>query len=268
MLRATDELHSGSLFDDAAQLVYLGAMTPLHAKDRLILALDTSDPKRAQALVDATKGLVGVYKIGLEFAMAGGLAFAEQLARDGHSVFLDMKLLDISNTVAGAVRSAAALGVDYLTVHAYPQAIAAAVAARPKGLKIVAVTVLTSLSDTDLADAGYTKSAADLVARRISSAVDLGADAVVCSPQEAGLAKKSGLTVICPGVRLADEAAGDQKRIATPQMAFSAGADMVVVGRPINAAADPAEAARTYIKAIQEGLTHAAAKSPAPARPR
>ncbi len=242
-------------------------MTALDAKNRLILALDTADTKRAEALVEATKGLVGVYKIGLEFAMAGGLPFAEKLAREGHSVFLDMKLLDISNTVAGAVLGAAALGVDYLTVHAYPQAIAAAVAARPKGLKIVAVTVLTSLSDTDLADAGYTKSAADLVARRVRSAVELGADAVVCSPQEAGLAKQSGLSVICPGVRLADDAAGDQKRIATPQMALTAGADMVVVGRPINAAPDPAEAARIYVKAIQEGIAHAAARKPASARP-
>lgn len=242
----------------------MAGMTATSAKDHLILALDTTDPKRAQALVDATQGLVGVYKIGLEFAMSGGLPFAETLARQGHSVFLDMKLLDISNTVAGAVRGAAALGVKYLTVHAYPQAIAAAVAARPKGLKIVAVTVLTSLSDTDLADAGYTKGAADLVARRIRSAVELGADAVVCSPQEATLAKRSGLTVITPGVRRAEDAAGDQKRVATPQMAITAGADLLVVGRPITGAPDPAQAAREYLHAIGEGLARTAKWSAAP----
>ena len=243
-------------------------MTARSARDHLILALDTTDPGRARALVDATKGLVGVYKIGLEFAMSGGLPFAEKLASEGHRVFLDMKLLDISNTVAGAVRGAGALGVEYLTVHAYPQAIAAAVAARPKGLKIVAVTVLTSLSDTDLADAGYTKGAADLVARRIRSAVELGADALVCSPQEATQARKSGLTVITPGVRRIEDATGDQKRVATPQTAMAAGADLLVVGRPITGAPDPAEAARDYLHAIDEGLARAAKSPAATARPR
>lgn len=223
-------------------------------RSRLILALDTTDAKRAEALVAATRGAVGVYKIGLEFAMAGGLEFARQLVAEKQSVFLDMKFLDIANTVAGAVRAVAALGADYLTVHAYPQAIAAAVAARPKGLKIVAVTVLTSLDDADLADAGYTKSAADLVKRRIASAADLGADAVVCSPQEAALARKSGLTVITPGVRMASDGVGDQKRVATPDMAIASGADLIVVGRPITGADDPGEAAARYCAAIAEGL--------------
>jgi orotidine-5'-phosphate decarboxylase len=223
------------------------------AADRLILALDVPDVAAARRLVEATAGAVGVYKVGLELAMAGGLPFAAELARE-HAVFLDMKLLDIPNTVAGAVRSAGALGVRWLTVHAYPQALAAAVAARPAGLGIVAVTALTSMDDADVAAAGYAESAAALVARRIATARDAGADAIVCSAAEAGAAKASGLVVITPGVRMAADAAGDQKRVATPDEAIAAGADMLVVGRPINAAPDPRAAARRYAEAIAAAL--------------
>ncbi|MEO1103539.1 MAG: orotidine-5'-phosphate decarboxylase [Pseudomonadota bacterium] len=183
-------------------------------QSHLCLALDVTDRARAEALVQATEDFVGVYKIGLEFAMAGGLAFAKELAGAGRSVFLDMKLLDIANTVAGAVRSASALGITYLTVHAYPQAITAAVAARPAGLSIVAVTVLTSLDDEDLEQTGYAMPANELVHWRIEQAAALGANAIVCAPSEAAAAKLSGLTVITPGVRLATDAAGDQKRVA------------------------------------------------------
>ena len=231
-------------------------MTFLSPASRLILSLDVRDRARAEDLVTRTDGLVGIYKVGLEFAMAGGLAFAQDMVKDGRCVFLDMKLLDIANTVAGAVRGAGAMGVSYLTVHAYPQAIAAAVAARPPGLKIVAVTVLTSLDDADLAEAGYRLSADALVARRIATATANGADAIVCSPKEAALAKKSGLEVITPAVRLPEDGVGDQKRVATPQSAIGAGADAIVVGRPIIAAADPAEAAQRYVDAIADGLVH------------
>ncbi|MBJ3777725.1 orotidine-5'-phosphate decarboxylase [Acuticoccus mangrovi] len=226
-------------------------------ESRLILALDVADSAAAERLVRATEGVVGVYKIGLEFAMAGGLDFAAELARAGHRTFLDMKLLDIANTVAGGVRSAGALGATFLTVHAYPQALRAAVAARPDGLAIVAVTVLTSLDDADLREAGYAIGAADLVAQRIAGAAAAGADAIVCSPQEAAVAAASGLTVITPGIRMADDAAGDQKRIATPASAIAAGADALVVGRPINAAADPRAAAERYRDAIADALASA-----------
>ncbi|MEM9220955.1 MAG: orotidine-5'-phosphate decarboxylase [Pseudomonadota bacterium] len=225
-----------------------------HAHSRLCLALDVTDRKKAEALILATEGSVGIYKIGLEFAMAGGLGLAAELAAAGRSVFLDMKLLDIANTVAGAVRSAGALGADYLTVHAYPQALEAAVAARPPGLKIVAVTVLTSLDDGDLLRAGYATSSADLVAKRIGDAAALGVDALVCSPKEAPAAHSSGLLVITPGVRLESDTAGDQKRIATPDAAIEAGADILVVGRPITAAPDPGAAARRFVEAIGAGL--------------
>ncbi|MEM6762271.1 MAG: orotidine-5'-phosphate decarboxylase [Pseudomonadota bacterium] len=221
---------------------------------RLILALDAPNIADAERLVEATAGMVGVYKVGLELAMAGGLELARRLASDGMHVFLDMKLLDIPNTVAGAVRGAGALGVRYLTVHAYPQALRAAASARPPGLQIVAVTVLTSLDDKDLLETGYPSGMQDLTASRIAAAARAGVQAIVCSPQEAGAARATGLTVITPGVRLTEDAAGDQKRVETPERAIAAGADAVVVGRPINAAKDPREAAKRYVASIEAGL--------------
>ncbi|MEM0907500.1 MAG: orotidine-5'-phosphate decarboxylase [Pseudomonadota bacterium] len=223
-------------------------------QSRLILPLDTTDAAHARALVTATDGLVGVYKIGLEFVMAGGLSFAQALAGEGRSVFLDMKLLDIENTVEGAVRGAGALGADYVTVHAYPQGLQAAVRVRPEGLQIIAVTVLTSLDNDDLARAGYQSDAASLVALRIAEAAAIGVDCIVCSPEEAAVAHASGLTVITPGVRLEGDAVGDQKRVATPQQAIMNGADAVVVGRPITQAPDPRAAAERVVAAIAEGL--------------
>lgn len=223
-------------------------------ESRLVLALDVADRAAAERLVAATLGVAGVYKIGLEFAMAGGLAFARDLAGDGHAVFLDMKLLDIPNTVAGAVRGAAALGVRYLTVHAYPQALRAAAAAAPATLTVVAVTVLTSLDDGDLAEAGYASGAQNLVDRRIGAAAQAGAGAIVCAPAEAAAARRTGLAVITPGVRLPADAVGDQKRVATPQAALADGADAIVVGRPITGAADPRGAAERYRDAIADGL--------------
>ncbi len=234
-------------------------------KSRLILALDFPDTARAAALVKATEGTVGVYKIGFECALAGGIDLARELVQSGHHVFLDMKLLDIANTVASAVRSAGKLGVDFLTVHAYPQAIAAAVAARPEGLQIVAVTVLTSLDDGDLEQAGYSLSAEALARKRIETAASLGADCIVCSPREAAHAHASGLTVITPGVRLAEDSAGDQKRVATPQVAIRNGADAVVIGRPINTSPAPDEAVARYVEAIREGLASRPARAAAPA---
>lgn len=232
-------------------------MNHLSAAERLILALDVTDRGAAERLVEATAGAVGTYKIGLEFALSGGIDFARALVAEGHGVFLDMKLLDIANTVAGAVRAASSIGVTYLTVHAYPQALEAAVGARSGATKIVAVTVLTSLDDEDLTAAGYALSAETLVEQRIKAAVAAGADCIVCSPQEAPQARASGLMVITPGVRLAEDGHGDQKRVATPQKAIADGAHAVVVGRPINAAPDPREAALRYRDAIEEGLVFA-----------
>ena len=223
-------------------------------ESRLILALDVPTVAAAQALVDRTRGIVGVYKIGLELALAGGLDLAARLSREGTAVFLDMKLLDIANTVSGGVRSAGRLGVKYLTVHAYPQALAAAVSARPAGLEIIAVTVLTSLDDADLRAAGYSVPTEALAKTRIQTAIDVGADCIVCSPKEAPLAAGHGLSVITPGVRLPEDSTNDQKRVATPRDAIQRGADAIVVGRPISGAPDPAAAAARYRDAIAEGL--------------
>lgn len=223
-------------------------------ESRLILPLDVADRAEAERLVKETEGVVGVYKIGLEFALAGGIDLARDLSVAGVPVFLDMKLLDIANTVASAVRTAGALKVKFLTVHAYPQALAAAIAAAPAGLNIVAVTVLTSFDDGDLESAGYTVGTADLAARRIASAQELGAHAIVCSPREATRASQTGLPVITPGVRMEEDAAGDQKRVATPGRAIVAGADAIVVGRPISRAADVRGAAERYRDAIGDAL--------------
>jgi orotidine-5'-phosphate decarboxylase len=226
----------------------------LQARDRLILALDVPTLAEAEAVIARTQGAVGVYKIGYQLAFAGGLALAERLARDGTRVFLDMKLHDIGNTVANGVASVAAMGVEFLTVHAYPQTMKAAVDARgTSGLKILAVTVLTSYDDTDLAAAGYEMTVADLAAERAAQSRDIGVDGLVCSPEEA--ARLRGIVgpkmlLVTPGIRPAGSETGDQKRIMTPAKAIAAGADYLVVGRPIVKAADPRAAAEAIVAEI------------------
>jgi orotidine-5'-phosphate decarboxylase len=148
--------------------------------------------------------------------------------------------------VAAGVKSVAGLGASFLTVHAYPQVMAAAVTAREQNLRILAVTVLTSLNDADLKEAGYAASAAELAARRAAQARDLGVDGLVCSPEEVANLRRivgGGMTLVTPGIRPAGSTAGDQKRVATPAAAIAAGADYLVIGRPIIAASDPKAAA-------------------------
>jgi orotidine-5'-phosphate decarboxylase len=168
-------------------------------------------------------------------------------------VFLDLKLHDIANTVAAGVKSASRLGASFLTVHAYPQTMQAAVEARDHGLRILAVTVLTSFNDADLAAAGYGASVGEVVARRAAQARDIAVDGLVCSPQEAASVRRivgATLTLVTPGIRPAGASAGDQKRIATPSAAIAAGADYLVVGRPILAAKDPKAAAEAIVAEI------------------
>jgi orotidine-5'-phosphate decarboxylase len=205
-------------------------------------------------MVERLGDSVSFYKIGYQLAFAGGLAFADTLKRAGKRVFLDMKLHDIENTVARGVESVARLGVNLLTVHAYPQTMKAAVEAR-KGsdLKILAVTVLTSYDDIDLAESGYSQSVDALVARRAQQAHDLGVDGLVCSPEEASplrLAVGSDMLFVTPGIRPQGSAHGDQKRVTTPGQAIAAGADYLVVGRPITAASDPKTAAHQIVDEI------------------
>ena len=222
-------------------------------RKRLIVALDVPSLDGAQAMVALLGNAVSFYKIGYQLAFAGGLDYARKLAQSGKRVFLDLKLHDIGNTVAAGVKSVAGLGASFLTVHAYPQVMAAAVAAREQNLRILAVTVLTSLNDGDLKEAGYATTVAELAARRAAQARDIGVDGLVCSPQEAANLRRiigAELTLVTPGIRPAGSGAGDQKRVATPAAAIAAGADYLVVGRPIIAAPDPKAAAEAIIAEI------------------
>src|SRR5688572_16212348 len=192
-----------------------GVMTapeqPVLPRDRLIVALDVPTARDAEALIKRLGSSVGVYKIGLELILTrDGVALAERLAGEGHGVFLDAKLLDIDNTVARAVESASRLGVRFLTVHAYPRAMRAAAAARGNsGLRLLAVTVLTSMAEADFAAAGYAGTVADRVVARARDAVAAGVDGVVASPAEAAEIRRSvgkNLLIVTPGIRPAGAA--------------------------------------------------------------
>jgi orotidine-5'-phosphate decarboxylase len=228
------------------------------SRDRMIVALDLASVEEAIALVAALGETASFYKIGMQLACAGGLPLIAILIKEGKRVFLDMKLLDIDNTVAGAVENIARLGVTFTTVHAYPKAMRAAVSANPAdGPGLLAVTVLTSMGDADVIAAGYRQGAAELVKARAADARKAGVDGIVCSPQEIAAVRAivgPEMAIVAPGVRPAGSAAGDQKRILTPGEAIAAGADYLVVGRPITAAADPAAAARAVAAEIEQAL--------------
>lgn len=229
----------------------------LAPQDRLIVALDVADTAAAEALVARLGDAVSFYKIGYRLGFAGGLDLARRLAGRGARVFLDFKLHDIPNTVAEGVASLCALGAAFLTVHAYPQTMRAALEGRAgAATRILAVTVLTSCDDGDLAEAGYGCGVADLVARRARQARALGVDGLVASPHEAAALRGlvgAGMVLVTPGVRPPGAASGDQKRVMTPGAAVRAGADYLVVGRPVIAAADPRAAALAIIEDIAGG---------------
>lgn len=234
-------------------------MPSIPARDRLIVALDLPSVAQARAFVDRAGPAIAFYKIGLELVMNGGLELARELGREGKQVFLDMKLLDIGNTVERATRNAAATGATFLTVHGHDtKTLRAAVAGKAgTNLKILAVTVLTSLDAADLAEQGHAGSVADLVVRRAQLAHEAGCDGVVASGLEAAQVRDvvgPGIAIVTPGIRLAADAPGDQQRVATPHTAIAAGADYIVVGRPINAAPDPRAAAEGFVQAIEEAL--------------
>jgi orotidine-5'-phosphate decarboxylase len=235
------------------------ARLTLDARERLIVALDLPSVKAAETMVSRLGEQVVFYKIGYQLAFAGGLAFAAGLIAAGKQVFLDLKLHDIGNTVEKGVASVAQLGATFLTVHAYPQTMKAAVAGkRGSALRILAVTVLTSYDDADLAAAGYDMSVPELAAARAQQARDIGIDGLVCSAEEAanlrGIAGP-GMVLVTPGIRPAGSASGDQKRIMTPARAIEAGADYLVVGRPIVEAADPKKAAEAIVAEIERTTT-------------
>jgi len=227
-------------------------------KDRLIVALDLPGVDQAEAMVARLGDSVTFYKIGYQLSFAGGLPLVRHLADAGKKVFLDLKLHDIGNTVARGVESITKLGATFLTVHAYPQTMKAATEARAgSGLKILAVTVLTSYDDGDLHAAGYRFGVSDLAEARAQQAQVLGVDGLVCSSEEAASLHKivgHQMVLVTPGIRPAGTATGDQKRIMTPARAISAGADYLVVGRPVLEAADPKATAEAIQAEIVQAL--------------
>ena len=240
------------------------AESSLHhqARSRLIVALDFPDAASATHLVDQLEGTVQWFKIGLELFISAGPAFLESIVARGHSVFLDLKLHDIPNTVTGAVKSAAALGARMLTVHASGGP-AMLIAAREalQGLsdppELLAVTVLTSMDSTELSAIGNERSPAEQVGLLARMGIEAGIRGFVCSPQEvASLRRLTGPdgVLVIPGIRPAGAAVGDQKRIASPAQALSQGASYLVVGRPITQAPIPAQSAEEILKEMARAI--------------
>jgi orotidine-5'-phosphate decarboxylase len=230
----------------------------LEARERLIVALDVPSVAKAKAMVMRLGDSVRFYKIGYQLAFAGGLPFATELVASGKQVFLDLKLHDIGNTVAKGVESVAQLGATFLTVHAYPQTMKAAIEGRRGSkLRILAVTVLTSYDDADLAAAGYEMDVKELASARAAQARDIGIDGLVCSAEEVATLRDiagAGMVLVTPGIRPTGSDVGDQKRIVTPAQAIKAGADYLVVGRPVVEAADPKAAADEIVAEIDAAV--------------
>jgi orotidine-5'-phosphate decarboxylase len=234
-------------------------MTGDALRNRLIVALDVESVEAARALIRELGDSVGFYKIGMELAYGGGLSLVDELKSSGKHVFLDLKLHDIGQTVERATRQVARLGADFLTIHAYPQTMAAARAgADASGLRLLAVTVMTSYDDADLTAAGYAFGVQELVARRAKQAREVKIDGLILSPHEVKAIRTlvgPDMALVTPGVRPAGAALGDQKRVLTPGEAIAAGADYLVVGRPVTRAKNPREAADAIVSEIEESLT-------------
>ena len=230
----------------------------MDARDRLIVGLDLPTVEEARVLVSSLGDAISFYKIGYQLVFAGGRDFARQLIAEDKKVFLDMKLLDIDNTVAKGVENVARMGVSMLTLHAYPKAMRAAVnAARGSGLTLLGVTVLTSMDEPDLHEAGYDCDPRSLVLRRAEQARDAGMGGIVCSAEEASEVRRivgPDMDIVTPGIRPAGADAGDQKRVMTPADALRAGSSHLVVGRPIVKAQDPKAAARAILAEMAEVL--------------
>ena len=227
--------------------------------DRLIVALDFPETRAALALVDRLHGATRWFKVGLELYIAEGNSLVAELKRRGYSIFLDLKLHDIPNTVASAVRAATHLGVDMLTVHAAggPEMLSATVQAAESRLALLAVTVLTSMDAAQLEAIGVTGTPAAQVERLAAMALACGVGGLVCSPNEVASLRKqfgSGPLLVIPGIRPEGADIGDQRRVATPAAAIASGASYLVVGRPITRAIDPEAAARAILAEMQSGI--------------
>lgn len=224
---------------------------------KLCVALDVASVAEARALVERIDDPRIVYKIGYHLLFQGGMVLADELAAKGVQIFVDLKLHDIGNTIEKGVASLSRRGFAYLTVHAYPQTLRAAVQGRADAaLKLLGVSVLTSYDDADMLEAGYGHSVADVVQTRLEAALSAGVDGLVCSPKDLSLLREKAqdkLELVTPGIRPAGSAQDDQKRAMTPVEAIQAGASMLVVGRPIVMAKDPQAAAH----ALLEEISHA-----------
>ncbi|UJQ93483.1 orotidine-5'-phosphate decarboxylase [Mariluticola halotolerans] len=228
------------------------------ADDRLIVALDFSSRAEAETLVERLGDQVSFYKIGYQSFYGGdGLNLGKELVAAGKNVFFDLKLLDIENTVEKGVEAIAKTGATFLTVHAYPKTMgAAARAAHGSKLEILAVTVLTSFDDEDLMNAGYDRDIAGIVGLRAHQASLANMGGVVCSAHEAAMVRTlvgDDMSIVTPGIRPAGVKSNDQKRTMSPSEALEAGASHLVVGRPITAAPDPADAAKAVVAEMRNG---------------
>jgi len=231
---------------------------PSNVRERLIVALDVSTPEAALKLISQLEGLVSFYKVGLELYAAAGPDFVKALTAQGIKVFLDLKFLDIGETVRRATRQVARLGASFLSVHEGGMTVASAVqGAKGSDLKILAVTVLTSMDDTDLQETGISWNMEDLVLRRARKAIEADCHGVIASGQEARKIRTMAgekLIIVTPGIRPAGASADDQKRSATPAQAIASGADYVVVGRPIRDAANPYTTTEQILAELQQGF--------------
>jgi orotidine-5'-phosphate decarboxylase len=230
----------------------------MNARERLIVGLDVPTLGEAEQIVSTLGDDILFFKIGYQLVFAGGLEFARDLAQSGKKIFLDMKLLDIDNTVASGVENIVKMGMSMLTLHAYPKAMKAAVeAAKGSELCLLGVTVLTSMDEQDLIAAGYEYDPHTLVLRRAEQALLAGMGGVVCSAEESSAVRKivgPGMAIVTPGIRPAGSEMGDQKRVMTPADALKAGSSHLVVARPIVKAPDPKEAARAILAEMEAAL--------------
>ncbi|AHA27463.1 orotidine-5'-phosphate decarboxylase [Candidatus Liberibacter americanus] len=223
-------------------------------KGRLIVGLDLPTIDEAERIVSILGDTVSFYKIGYHLSFVGGLELARDLVADGKQIFLDMKLFDIETTIIAAVENIAKMGISMLTLHAYPQAMRVAVsAARGTGIRLLAVTVLTSMDDLDLKESGYEKSVSAMVEMRATQARDIGMGGLICSPREASMVRKivgDHMSIVTPGIRMMDSNIDNQKRFMSPEDALRCGATHIVVARPIVKSSDPLLAARQFLRAI------------------
>jgi orotidine-5'-phosphate decarboxylase len=233
-------------------------------RERLIVALDTPSVDEALALIARIGEAGAFYKIGMELAYGGGLPLVARLAGEGKKIFLDLKLHDIPHTVERAAAQVARLGATFLTVHAYPQTMKAALAgAAGSGLALLGVTVLTSMNDKDLSEAGYASGIETTVVHRARQARTRGMHGLVLSPHELTMVRAAigkEMLLVTPGIRPRGAGSGDQKRVMTAVVAITAGADHIVVGRPVTEAADPKAAALAITAEIERGLAARASR--------